>query len=118
MAELVVERERQRMSKNKLVEDFSASDSQSSITTDSSTASFVQESIDGNYLNFGEQATNSGLLSQSSNNSFSDIEEARLSPVAARSLKDLEEDLTLLKMWYKLDENCLLPQVYRLFPIR
>ncbi|CAK6968650.1 RWD domain-containing protein 4 Protein FAM28A [Scomber scombrus] len=116
LAELVVERERQRMSKNKPVEDFSASDSQSSITTDSSTASFVQESIDENYLNFGEQATNSGLLSQSSHNSFSDIEEARLSPVAARSLEDLEEGLTLLKMWYKLDENCL-PPVYRLLPI-
>lgn len=113
----VVERDRHQTSKNKPVEDLTASGSQSSITTDSSTGSFSQESIYGNYLNFGEQATNSGLLSQSSHNSFSDIEEARLSPVAARSLGDLDKDLTLLQMWYELDENCL-PPIYRLLPIR
>ncbi|XP_074480037.1 uncharacterized protein LOC141760845 [Sebastes fasciatus] len=104
----VVERDQQQASKNKPVEDFPASGSQSSVTANSS---FMQHSIYGNYLNFGEQATISGLLSQSSHSSFSGGEEARLSPVGARS-----PDLTLLQMCYKLDENCL-PPVYRLLPI-
>ncbi|GLD68196.1 uncharacterized protein AKAME5_001950600, partial [Lates japonicus] len=90
--------------------------SQSSITTHSNTSSFVQETIYGNYLNFGEQATNLGLLSQSSQSSFLDGEEARLSPAGVRSQGDLDKDLTLLQMWYKLDENCL-PPVYRLLPL-
>lgn len=103
--------------RNKPVEDFPASGSQSSIAADSSSGSFFQDSIYGNYLNFGEQATCSGLLSQTSHNSFSEGEEARLSPVGARSLGDLDKDLTLLQMCYKMDENCL-PPVYRLLPIR
>lgn len=106
----VVEKDRQHMSSI-----LPASGSQSSITTDSSSGSFVQDCVYGNYLNFREQATNSGLLSQSSHNSFSDGEEARLSPLAAESLGDV--DPTLLQTCYKLDENCR-PPVYRLLPIR
>ncbi|XP_028461906.1 uncharacterized protein LOC114573893 isoform X2 [Perca flavescens] len=112
----VVEKDQQQASKYKPVEDFPASGSQSSITTDSSSGSFVQDSIYGNYLIFGEQAKVSGLLSQSSCNSFSKGEEARLSPVGARSPGDLDKDLTLLQMCYRLDRNCLAP-VYRLLPI-
>ncbi|XP_018549377.2 NACHT domain- and WD repeat-containing protein 1 [Lates calcarifer] len=111
----VLER-KQQMSKNKPLEDYPATGSQSSITTDSDTSSFVQETIYGNYLNFEEQATNSGLLSQSSQSSFLDGEEARLSPAGVRSQGDLDKDLTLLQLWYKLDENCL-PPVYRLLPL-
>lgn len=99
------------------MEDLPASGSQSSITTDSSSDSFIQGSIYGSYLNFGEQATYSGLLSQSSHNSFSEGDMARHSFVGAKSLGDLEKDLTLLQMYYKMDENCL-PPVYRLALIR
>lgn len=113
----VVERERQQMSRNKPVEDFPASGSQSSTTADSSSDSFFQDSIYGNYPNFGEHATYSGLLSQSSHDSFSEEEEARLSPEGARSLGDVDKDLTLLQMCYKMDENSL-PPVYRLLSIR
>ncbi|XP_071334325.1 uncharacterized protein [Trachinotus anak] len=113
----VLEKDRQQLSKIKPVENFPASGSQSRITPDSSSGSFIEESIYGNYLNFEEQVTNSGLLSQSSHSLFLDEEEeARLSPVGDRSQGDLDEDLTLLQMWYKLDENCL-PPVYRLLPI-
>ncbi|XP_032355068.1 uncharacterized protein LOC116669372 isoform X2 [Etheostoma spectabile] len=112
----VVEKDQQQTSKNKQVENFSASGSQSSITTDSSSGSFVQDSIYGNYPIFGEQANVSGLLSQCSYNSFSGGKEARFSPVGARSPGDLDKDLTLLQMCYKLDRNCL-PPVYRLLPI-
>nr|XP_046237616.1 NACHT domain- and WD repeat-containing protein 1-like isoform X2 [Scatophagus argus] len=111
----VVERDREQMSGKKPVKDFTASASQSSIRTDSSSSSFVRDSIYGNYLNFRE-ATSSGLLSQSSHDSFSEGEEARLSPVGARSWGDLNTDLMLLQMCYKLNENCL-PSVYRLLPI-
>lgn len=113
----VVEKDQQQASKNKPVEDFPASGSQSSITTDSSSGSFVQDSIYGNDLIFREQAEVSGLLSQSSYNSFSGREEARLSPVGARSPGDLDKDLTLLQTCYRLDRNCL-PPIYRLLPIR
>ncbi|XP_051231416.1 uncharacterized protein LOC127349591 [Dicentrarchus labrax] len=112
----VLDRDRQQMSRDKPLVDLAASGSQSSITTDSSSDSFTQDSIYGHYLNFGEQATNSGLLSQSSHDSFSDGEEARLSPVGTRGRADVDKDLTLLQMCYKLDENCL-PPVYRLLPI-
>ncbi|XP_027143899.1 uncharacterized protein LOC109137463 [Larimichthys crocea] len=111
----VVERD-QQMSRDEPVKDLPASGSRSSITTDSRSGSFIQDSIYRNYLNFGEQATDSGLLSQSSHSSFSEAEEARLSPVGVKSQGDLDKDLTLLQMWYKLDENCL-PPVYRLLPI-
>ncbi|XP_076581752.1 uncharacterized protein LOC143317485 [Chaetodon auriga] len=111
-----VERDRQQMSRNKPVVDSPASGSQSSISTDSSSGSFIQDPIHGNYLNFVDQATNSGLLSQTSLDSFSEGEEARRSPVGRRNCGDLDKDLTLLQMYYKLDENCL-PPVYRLLPI-
>lgn len=113
----VVERDRQQASRNKPVVDCPASASQSSITTDSSSGSFIHDSTDRNDLNYAEQATNSGLLSQSSLDSFSEGEEARLSPVGAMNCGGLNKDLTLLQMYYKLDENCL-PPVYRLLPIR
>ncbi|XP_068569793.1 NACHT domain- and WD repeat-containing protein 1 [Cebidichthys violaceus] len=109
----VVERDRQQTSKNKPVEDFPASGSRSSIATDSSSGSSIKKPI---YGNFGERATISGSLSQSSHNSLSGGEEARLSPVGARRTRDLDKDLTLLRTCYKLDENCL-PPVYRLLPI-
>ncbi|XP_030018608.1 NACHT domain- and WD repeat-containing protein 1 [Sphaeramia orbicularis] len=112
----VLEKEWVQMSKGKLVDEFSESGSQSSIATESSTGSFVHESIYGNYLNFGDEVTSSGLLSQGSFSSGSDGEEARLSPVGVRSLEDVEQDQTVLQMWYKLDENCI-PPIYRLLPI-
>ena len=105
------------MSRSKPVEDFPALGSQSSITTDSSSGSFVKDSIYGDFLLFGEQATDSGLLSQSSHDSFSEGEETTLSSVGAKSCRDLVKDLTLLQMCYKLDQNCL-PPVYCLLPIR
>ncbi|XP_034712568.1 uncharacterized protein LOC117934738 isoform X2 [Etheostoma cragini] len=111
-----VKKDRQQTSKNKQVKNFSASGSQSSITTDSRSGSFVQDSIYGNYQIFGERAKVSGLLSQCSYSSFSGKEEARFSPVGARSPGDLDKDLTLLQMCYRLDRNCL-PPVYRLLPI-
>ena len=113
----VVEKDQQQMSRTKSVEDFHTSGSQSSITTGSSSGSFVQDSVYGNHLSFGEESTDSGLLSQSSHDSFSEGEEVRLSPVGVGSSGDLNKDLALLQMWYKLDENCL-PPVYRLLPIR
>ncbi|KAI3376664.1 hypothetical protein L3Q82_017094 [Scortum barcoo] len=112
-----VERERQQISRNKPVENFPDSGSQSSISADSSSGSFFQDSIYEDYLNFGEEATSSGLLSQCSHNSFSEGEEDRLSPVGARGVGELDKDLTLLQTWYKMDKNCL-PPVYHLLPIR
>ncbi|XP_054863824.1 uncharacterized protein LOC118470977 [Amphiprion ocellaris] len=112
----VLERKQQQISKNKSVEEFSASDSQSSIATDSSSASFVHKSIYGNYRNFGEQATNSGLLSQSSHSSFLIVEEDRFSLMSEKNQANLDEDLTLLQMWYKLNKN-FVPPVYCLLPI-
>lgn len=109
----VIEKDRQQMCRNKLEEDCPASRSQSSVNTDSS--SDRSSPIHG--IHFIEQAADSDLPSQSSNDSFSEGEESRLSPVGARSQEDMDKDLTLLQMFYKLDENCL-PPVYRLLPIR
>ncbi|XP_049924061.1 uncharacterized protein LOC126404723 [Epinephelus moara] len=110
----VLERDQQQTSKNKPVEDFPASGSQSIITTDSSSGSFVQDSIYRDDRKFGEEATISGLLSQNSHKSFLRREKGRPSPEGSPG--DLDKDLTLLQRCYKLDENCL-PPVYRLLPI-
>ncbi|XP_069033923.1 NACHT and WD repeat domain-containing protein 2 [Embiotoca jacksoni] len=107
---------RHQQSKNQPAEDSSGPGSESGFATDSSSGSFVQDSIYRNYLNFGEQATTSELPSQSSCSSFSDGEEARLDPMGAKDQTDLDRDLTLLQTWYKLDEN-VVPPVYCLLPI-
>ena len=69
------------------------------------------------FLSFGEQMTSSssscflpsGETSQSSVSAGEDL--------LVRSWGDLDKDLSLIRMWYRLDENRL-PAVYRLLPIR
>ena len=113
----VVERDRQRMSKRKpaSMED-STVQSQSSFTTGSDTGSSVFEPFD---LRYADPLKSSGVESENSisQDSRSDIDEERISPVGARSWADYDRDLTLLHMWYKLDENYY-PPVYHLLPIR
>ena len=73
------------------------------------------------FLSFGEQATSS---TSSSSPSFLLSGETSLSSVSGtgedlleRSWGDLDKDLGLIRMWYRLDENRL-PPLYRLLPIR
>ncbi|KAJ3585371.1 hypothetical protein NHX12_014092, partial [Muraenolepis orangiensis] len=76
------------------------------------------------YLSFGEQTTSSTVLTSgdSSQSSFSGTEDPVAVPAAGggepteRSWGDLDRDLGLIRMWYRLDKNCL-PPVYRLLPI-
>lgn len=112
----VLEKDKELISKKKAVDYYTRSSARLRTSTDGSTGAF-QESIYRHYLSFEDEATNAAELDQSSLQTFSDEEEGRLSPIGTRSVGDVEKDLALLRMWYKLDMNSI-PPVYRLLPIR
>ncbi|KAJ0006463.1 hypothetical protein NQD34_013736, partial [Periophthalmus magnuspinnatus] len=109
----LLEKDKELISKKKNV-NFTWPSSRSGITTDTTISNF-QESIYGHYLSFGDEAIHSEELDKI-DKPFSDEEEGRLSPVRERSVGDVEKELSLFLMWYKLDMNSI-PPIYRLLPI-
>ncbi|KAJ8269670.1 hypothetical protein COCON_G00122770 [Conger conger] len=86
-------------------------ESQSSISYTSSFASELSQSLK-------DSAESSALMSDSaaSQNSLSDDEEVSATLLGTRCWADADKDVNLLRMCYKLDENCV-PPVYRLLPV-
>lgn len=106
----IVARDRKKLSKKQSDVDEMSVESQSSFTV-SNEGSFMLERGPEE-----EELTGSStFMSENSNShsSFSDGEETKL----ARCWADFDRDLTLLQMWYRLDENTV-PPVYRLLPVR
>uniref|UniRef100_A0AAV2KL95 RWD domain-containing protein n=1 Tax=Knipowitschia caucasica TaxID=637954 RepID=A0AAV2KL95_KNICA len=107
----LLEKDKELISKNKAV-NFTWPSPRPDISSDLTKKHF-QESVYGHYLSFGDEAVNA---EEQTDKAFSDEEEARLSPVQDRSVGDVMKELSLFKMWYRLDTNSL-PPVYRLLPV-
>ncbi|XP_028856386.1 uncharacterized protein LOC114801979 isoform X2 [Denticeps clupeoides] len=106
----VMKRDQKNLSKRQTTDEVAASDSQSRVATASGDGSFALNSS----LGGRDTAESLAVLSEGSvsQNSLSDTEEVRLT----RSWMDYDRDLTLLQMWYKLDENSV-PAEYQLLPV-
>ncbi|KAG5844984.1 hypothetical protein ANANG_G00133960 [Anguilla anguilla] len=110
----VLEKEKQDLSKRRQMSLSELGlESQSSFAV-SDTSSFASE-LGQSQTDSAESST---LLSASevSQNSLTDDEEVGATPLGIRCWADADKDQNLLRMCYRLDENCL-PPVYCLLPV-